>query len=69
MLIELNAKLLLNRNLIFKLKQSNILTFLIHIVDYNLSRLMIRNDINLAIILFQRTRLNKILKYEITSYF
>ena len=68
-LIELNAKLSLNRDLIFESKQLNILTLLIHIVDYNLSRFMIRNDINLSVILFRYTRLNKILEYETTSCF
>ena len=69
MSIELNKKLLINRDLIFELKQLNILTLLIYIIDYNLLRVIIRNNFNLLIIFIKYIRLNKILKYKIIKCF
>ena len=67
--IELNIKLSLNQNLIFKLKQLNTLTLSIYIINHHLSRFIIRNNINLLITLSRHTRLSKILKYEIIGCF
>ena len=45
------------------------LTLSINIVDHNLSRIVIRNNIDLSIILIKHIRFNKMLKYEIKKYF
>ena len=63
------VNLLTNRDFIFKLNQLNILTFSINIVDYNLSHIIIRNDITLSIILIKYIKFNKILKYKTANYF
>ena len=60
---------LINRDFIFKLKQFNILIFLTYIINYNLSRIVIRNNINLLIIFIKYAHLNKMFKYKIEEYF
>ena len=45
------------------------MTFLINIVDYNLLRIVIRNDIDLSIILIKYIKFNKMLKYKIANCF
>lgn len=64
-----HINLSINRDLIFKLKQLNALTFLTHIVNYNLSRIMIRNDIDLLIIFIKHARFDKMFKYETKKYY
>ena len=69
MLIKLNVELPVNRDLIFESKQLNTLTLSIYVINYNLSHLMIRNNINLPVILIRYVRLNKILEYKVEGYF
>ena len=38
-------------------------------MDHNLLRIIIRNDINLSIILNKYIRLNKIFKYKVEGYY
>ena len=47
----------------------NILTLSVNIVDYILSRIIIRNNIDLLVMLARYTRLDKILEYKIEEYF
>ena len=61
--------LLLDRDLIFESEQLNVLTLLVNIVDYNLSRIVIRNNIDLLVTLNRYARLDKILEYEVERYF
>ena len=64
-----SINLLINRDLIFELDQLNIFIFLINIVNYNLLRIIIRNDINLSITFNKYIRLSKIFKYKIEEYY
>ena len=64
-----NLNLSFNRDLIFKLKQLDTLTLLTHIVDHNISHIIIRNNISHSVILSRYTRLNKVLKYEAKNCF
>lgn len=58
-----------NRNFIFESDQLKILTFSINIVNYNLSRIVIRNNIDLLITFIKYVRFNKMLKYEAEKCF
>ena len=40
-----------------------------YIINYNIDRIIVRNNTNLPIIISRYTRLGKIIKYEITKYF
>ena len=64
-----NLNLPFNRDLIFKSKQLDTLTLLTYVVDYNISHIIIRNDISHSVILSRHIRLNKVLKYEAKNYF
>ena len=61
--------LLANRDLIFELEQLNALTLFVNIIDYSLSRIVIRNETNLSITLDRYIRLNKVLKYKAEDCF
>ena len=50
--------LLEDRNLIFKPKQLEELTLFAHIVNHNISHILIRNNTDISIILFRRSRLD-----------
>ena len=58
-----------NRDLIFELDQLDVLILSVHLINYNLSRVLIYNNINLSIILNKYIRLDKILKYETEEYY
>ena len=58
-----------NRDLLFEPSQLDILTLSAYIVNYNISGIVIRNDIDLPIILIRRTRLDRVLEYEVEGYF
>ena len=47
----------------------NVLTLLINIIDYNLSRIVIRNDIDFLITFTRHIRFNKVLEYKVKSCF
>ena len=63
------VNLSIDRDLIFESNQLNILTLSINIVDYNFSRIVIRNNIDLLIIFDKYIKFDKMLKYKITKYF
>ena len=58
-----------NRDLLFELSQVDALTLSAHIVDHNLSRIVVRNDTDLPVTPIRRTRLGKVLEYEAEGYF
>ena len=58
-----------DRDLIFESKQLNVLIFSTYIVDHNLSRIVVRNDINLFIIFVKHVKLKKMLKYKTKECF
>lgn len=64
-----NVTLLKNRDLIFESEQLDVLILSAHIVNYNLIYIVVRNDIDLLIILFRYTRLGKVLEYEAVGCF
>ena len=58
-----------DRDLIFEPEQLDALTLSAHIVDHNLSRLLIRNDTNLPVTLSRHVYLGKVLEYEAEGCF
>ena len=58
-----------DRDLIFKPDQLDSLTLSAHIINYNLTRVIIYNNTDLSITLSRYLRLNKVLKYEVEEYF
>ena len=58
-----------NRDLIFEPDQLDTLTLSAHVVDHNVTHIVIRNDISQSVTLSRYTRLNKVLKYEAKGYF
>lgn len=58
-----------DRDLIFEPKQLDALTLSAHIVDHNLTHIVVRNDTNLPATLPRHTRLDKVLEYEATRCF
>ena len=58
-----------DRDLLFEPSQLDALTLSTYIVNYTFSKIIIRNNLNLSIILIRRTRLDKVLKYKVEEYF
>jgi hypothetical protein len=58
-----------NYNLLFKLSQLNILIITAYIVNYNINKIIVRNNTDLLIIISRYTRLGKIIKYKVIKYF
>ena len=58
-----------DRDLIFEPDQLDTLTLSAHIINHNLTRIIVHNDTNLPITLSRHLRLNKILEYEAEGYF
>ena len=58
-----------DRDLIFEPEQLDDLTLSAHIVDHNLSHLMVRNDTDLPVTLSRHARLGQVLEYEAEGCF
>lgn len=64
-----DVTLLNNRDLIFKPEQLDTLILSAYIINYNLTHIIIRNNIDLPVILLRYTRLDRILEYKTTECF
>lgn len=64
-----NVTLPKDRDLIFEPEQLDALTLSAHIVDHNLTHIVVRNDTDLPTILPRHTRLGKVLEYEAAGCF
>ena len=62
-------KLLNNYNYIFKFKKFNILSIYIYIINYNILKVFVRNNINYIINLSRKIKLKIIINYKIIKYF
>ena len=58
-----------DRDLIFEPDQLDALTLSAHIVDHNMSRVIVRNDTDLPVTLPRRARLGQVLEYEAEGCF
>lgn len=69
MVLIKDVALLNDRDLIFKPEQLDALTLSAYIVDHNLTHIVVRNDIDLPVILLRHARLGRILEYEAAGCF
>lgn len=67
--IAMDASLPTDRDLVFEPEQLDALTLSAHVVDYNMSYIIVHNETNLPVTLSRRVRLDKMLKYEAEGYF
>ena len=61
--------LLNDREFLFKLYKFNTLFIYIYIVNYNIFKIFVRNDINYIIKLPRRIKLDIIINYKINNYY
>ena len=64
-----HIELLADYKLIFESKRLDALTLSTYLINYNLARIVVYNNINLSITLLRYTRLSKVLKYKAKGYF
>jgi len=58
-----------NRDLLFELSKYNTLIVLIYIVNYDIDRIIIRNNTDLPIIISRYIKLGRVIEYKVVNYF
>lgn len=67
--IAMDASLPTDRDLVFEPEQLDALTLSAHVVDHNMSCIIVHNETNLPVTLPRRARLGKVLEYEAEGCF
>ena len=66
---KLSFNLLKNREFLFELYKFNTLSVYIYIVNHNIFKIFMRNNINRIITLPHKVKLNIIINYKIVNYY
>jgi len=65
----ITIKLPKDRDLLFELSKYNTLIVSIYIVNYDMDRIIIRNNSDLLIIISRYTKLGRVVEYKVVNYF